>query len=482
MYHYSSTIKALLRLWAMVLLAAVTMVEAAFEARPGIRAAAMGYAHTAAVSDAYAVYWNPALLAGVSDMEMAGQYNKWMYSLLNNDLEQQFISLALPAGKWGTLGVNYGAFNSLQYYEQRYGLHYGVAFFRQRLYGGFGIEGLELGYRLDPYSVSDPFFAAYGQFARRLNTNLGLALDLHRHLRLAVTAHHLNRPNLALQTDQSAPLPLSGALGVSAHWAALQLATDLVWSEDRARPALRAGGEWQVAEPLRVQLGYGDRFLSGGLSVTALFYQWERQAFEEVFSRQVTTTRTVQVILEYAFRYPVGGLESDIGNQYIGFRITCGKVRNKERVKTERRNDALLPVSSERIRRVNTRFDDDRIETSPKERLSTPKADPSFESFRQSREQQKQRMDEHPAVEGSDLEALLEPLRTLFKDNVAEAEKYLRNVVVERPGVANGHLYLAAVLLASGHYKEAGESFEKALSIDASVGRYKKYFAPFTAK
>jgi hypothetical protein len=458
----------------MLILAISNLGLAAFTGRPGIRAAAMGYACTASANDAYAVYWNPALLPRLGGFELAGEYNKWMYQLLNNDLQNNDIALVLPGRSWGTCGVSYGAFTSAQYFEQQYGLFYGVALLQDRLYWGFGIRNLELGYRLDSYSMEDPFFAKFGRQIRQLNTNTGLALDLNSHFRLALAMQNLNRPNMALQRDQAVCLPLLGTFGVSAQWESLLLAADAEWSEARDRsPVFRVGGEWRVAEPLRIQFGYGDRFVSGGLALTSLVWLWEDRTYEEAYSSSLTTTTTLQVILEYAVRYPVSGIASDYGNQYIGFRLTLGKNREKEIVKADSYSDASLPATAKRISRVNTHFSHNRIQSKPQRRQRESSEEKTV--IRADSLTDKRDSDQHIETM-SDLDAVLAPLRALYNDDYVAMEKTLRNIVAERPEVANGYLYLAAVLQKRGQVVAARSSFETACRLDATLLGYEKYF------
>jgi tetratricopeptide (TPR) repeat protein len=457
---------------------------AAFSGRPGVRAAAMGYASTASAADAYAVYWNPALLPRLNAMEVAGEYNKWMYQLLNNDLQNNYISVVLPGHTWGTCGVSYGAFNSAHYFEQQYGFHYGVALLHDRLYWGFGVQGLDLGYRLDSYTAEDPFFARYGQRTRQINSNMGMALELNSHFRLALALQNLNRPNTALQRDQDVHLPLQGIVGVSAQWSSMLLTADAEWSDDGQNAAkVRFGGEWRAADPLHIQFGYGDRFVSGGLTLTSLVWLWEDRSFAEAYSSYFTTTTTLQVILEYAVRYPVSGIDSDYGNQYFGFRLTLGKKRAKEWVKSDDYSDASLPATAKRISRVSSHFSRSRIQNTPSKRQidlssepDTDDADAQRQGSLAARSDSLKENDKVDLENGVNLAAVLAPLRTLYNDDYELMEKTLRKVVSERPNAANGHLYLAIVLVKLERIEEAMTSFQTACQLDPTLVAYEPYF------
>lgn len=60
---------------------------------PGAKAAAMGGAYTAVVNDPTSLYWNPAGLAEIEDVQFAATYNKWLA-----DVYQGYVAIAFPNG------------------------------------------------------------------------------------------------------------------------------------------------------------------------------------------------------------------------------------------------------------------------------------------------------------------------------------------------------------------------------------------------
>jgi len=66
----------------------------------GTRAAGLGGASTASVSDATAMYWNPGALAGLRQTELVVEHSPWIA-----DLQHTFVGLAMPAGG-GVFGLS----------------------------------------------------------------------------------------------------------------------------------------------------------------------------------------------------------------------------------------------------------------------------------------------------------------------------------------------------------------------------------------
>ncbi len=67
----------------------------------GSRAEGMGGAFTAQVSDATALYWNPAGLAHIKQPQMVFNYFNWIA-----DMQYNYLGLAIPAGRRGTFGMS----------------------------------------------------------------------------------------------------------------------------------------------------------------------------------------------------------------------------------------------------------------------------------------------------------------------------------------------------------------------------------------
>jgi hypothetical protein len=67
---------------------------------PTARATAMGDAYATLASGSDAVYWNPAGLANGTNIELTGTHIVWLF-----DTRQSTLAASLPAGEWGSFGV-----------------------------------------------------------------------------------------------------------------------------------------------------------------------------------------------------------------------------------------------------------------------------------------------------------------------------------------------------------------------------------------
>lgn len=72
----------------------------------GPRANAMGGAYTSIANDATAMYWNPAGIANVGEVQAVFTYTK-MFA----DININYFGIVLPAGELGTFGLNVTALN-----------------------------------------------------------------------------------------------------------------------------------------------------------------------------------------------------------------------------------------------------------------------------------------------------------------------------------------------------------------------------------
>lgn len=93
-----------------------TTAAAFLKLDPSPRSVAMAGAHTAVADDAYAGHWNPAGLTQLKGPEGALMYNRYF-----QDLDQEFVSLALPLPSGSALGLAWNGLRVPKDLERRSG-------------------------------------------------------------------------------------------------------------------------------------------------------------------------------------------------------------------------------------------------------------------------------------------------------------------------------------------------------------------------
>jgi hypothetical protein len=215
----------------------------------GARALGMGSAFVGVADDPSALYWNPAGLGGLDDVELALNHNSWLAGIIQENAE-----LTLPAGVLGTLAasvdyINYGNLagydssgaSTGDYSADRYGINLGWG---KELAKGFS---LGLGLKGSTQSIS-------GQNYSNLAVDLGALIEPARGLRFGLTYTDLG--NQVAGYAQPADLNLGASFGFQAgrnnH---LLLAASGTW-ENNGVNTLQLGLEDVVHQFLSARAGY----------------------------------------------------------------------------------------------------------------------------------------------------------------------------------------------------------------------------------
>ncbi len=229
----------------------------------GAEAIGMGESQVAATDDLYASYWNPAGLAKLQKPQLALMHNEWFAGI-----NHEFVGVALPFGKIGTLGASasFLAFGELQ---------------------GRDREGNETTI-FRPYdlavifsyarSFGDAFaFGANAKFLREQiadETGTGIAFDFgglytfsDMPLTVGINAQHLG-PRVKF-IEEAFGLPVTFRLGAAYRlWKeALVLTTDIIRPSDNDI-ALAVGAGYTIGNVLQLRTGY--KYQIGGNDLGAI--------------------------------------------------------------------------------------------------------------------------------------------------------------------------------------------------------------------
>lgn len=208
----------------------------------GARASAMGEAFTAIANDGTSLYWNPAGLIQIKNMEFLATYNLWFQEIRQGYLSFSFPSLGGTVG----LGTNYVDMGDIEGRDEE-----------GNPTGDFGASDLHLflGYAKRFQKITLGFTAGWLNDTIKDSTksaflgSIGLLYPLNRQLTLGTAVQ-----NLGTQLGDD-PLPLTLKIGIAWNREALTLAADVAKPQDNDL-SLCLGAEWWIQEIIALRAGY----------------------------------------------------------------------------------------------------------------------------------------------------------------------------------------------------------------------------------
>ena len=215
----------------------------------GARALGMGSAFVGVADDASALYWNPAGLARLENLDLALNHNSWLAGII-----QENVELAMPAGILGGLAasVDYINYSTLAGYDSsgastgdysadRYGLNLGWG---KQLFPGFSVGA---GLKGSTQNVS-------GNNYSNLAVDLGLVLKPAKGFHIGLTYTDLG--NQVSGYAQPADLNLGASLGFDVNADNhLLIAAAGTW-ENNGVNTLQVGLEDVIHQFLALRAGY----------------------------------------------------------------------------------------------------------------------------------------------------------------------------------------------------------------------------------
>ncbi|MFH0948096.1 MAG: LysM peptidoglycan-binding domain-containing protein [Elusimicrobiota bacterium] len=299
---------------------------------PGVRSAALGGAFTAISDDANAVFYNPAGLYRVNKNEFLASYGRLYFGLDDNsNITDSIISYVNPFGKYGTAGIGvYSLSLSELYSERMISFSYG---FRVVPKLGFGVTLKSLSHKygsdewtdnaIDGSGVSlgtaDTAFAQ-GTSKSKLSSDFGVFYRLDSKYNLGFTMQNTNSPDIGLsETDR---VPKAYRTGFAYTPKTANMSIEILSKSDDTN--ITSGFEKYFLEKtiaLRGSLTFGSsdlRRLTLGLGVNQNNYK-----------------------LDYAFLYPLVGINDVYGTHKVSISILFGAVPNVEKLEPEFPNEAM---------------------------------------------------------------------------------------------------------------------------------------------
>lgn len=291
--------------------------RAAFEESVvGARPAAMGEAFSAIADDANALSVNPAGLGWIQHRELATSYSRLYMGLTDGSnlgsgglaYTQPFFKRGLPKG---AVGVGWQSFGLSQFYaEEIFILSYGRQILADwqlpRFYAGTSLKWMRKDYKLgaDPTAAANPYFKQYGLKAAGLSLDIGFLWRPLPNYSLAYSMSNVNRPDIGLHEKDL--VPHATRLGFAFHGSVFNAAVE-GFSEPPLQ-SLHVGAEqWLAAGRFAMRGGF-------------IFGNRDMQHLTAGFG-----LRASALVIDYAFRLPVKGIESTNGTHRLSLTMRFGR-------------------------------------------------------------------------------------------------------------------------------------------------------------
>lgn len=275
--------------------------ESAFSERNGVRPLGMAGAFVALADDTSAMMFNPAGLGQIERTEFATAYDKIYAGLGDDKLGRGSISYVHPSNSYGTLGLNLDLLHAPLYSETAVTFGYGTSL--KNLYFGLNLRGLFAGFGENEYTKIDPLFKDDNRLATGIALDGGLLYKPSNSVSLGLAVLNANQPNLALDKNADAKLPLTLQTGIALKLGNTIPAIDFVYRNkkigDKNDINIRAGIEsWLMNKDMALRAGMNFNEFALGASY--------------VFSR----SKNFDAKIDYAFRYPLSFKEDAISGTY----------------------------------------------------------------------------------------------------------------------------------------------------------------------
>lgn len=309
----------------MALTLAAVPARAAFEQiGAGARPIGMASAFTAVSDDAHAVHYNPAGLAQIRRGELTAGYGKLYAGLKDSsNIGSGFVGAAQPLkqGRWGVTGLGWTSL-SLEgaYREDAVSLGYGREFLVDGFFVGGSAKILKRSFGTDPYTQVDPVFIKYGQNTTHPSFDLGLLYRPSAAYSFGLAFKDLNQPNVGLAGTDKVPLEIRGGFGYHQR----QFVFDGEIARKDKDVAVSLGVEKWLLKSVGLRAGLTAGSRSKRDLATGIGYK--AGAFA----------------LDYAFVFPLAGIESTAGSHRFSLTVRFGKAAPEKAAWEFEEDDQIL--------------------------------------------------------------------------------------------------------------------------------------------
>ena len=278
----------------------VSDAESAFTDRGGVRPMGMGGAFVALADDSSAIMFNPAGLGQIEKARVAAAYDRLYAGLGDDTLGRGFVSYIQPAQDYGAFALNLNILNAPLYKETTITFGYGKPL--GSAYLGLNAKGLFASFEENDYTAMDPLFSD-GMSSNGIALDLGILYKLTDSTSFGLAILNVNEPNMALDKDADADVPLTLQTGVAMRFGNTVPTIDLTYRNKK----LNDDPDINLHFGLESWIADGSIALRGGIN----FHDMALGA-SYVFSRG----KNIEAQLDYAFRYPLFFKDDSISDIY----------------------------------------------------------------------------------------------------------------------------------------------------------------------
>ena len=261
----------------------------------------MGGAFVALADDTSAIMFNPAGLGQIDKAQVTAAYDRLYAGLGDDNLGRGLVSYVQPSQHYGAFALNLSLLNVPLYKETTVAFGYGRSF--GPAYLGLSVKGLFANFEENDYTRLDPLFNEYGTSTNEMALDLGFLYKLSDSMSFGLAALNVNQPNMALDEDADAEVPLTLQTGIALKLGSTVPTIDFTYRNK------------DLGDGKDINLHFGiESWLAGrsmALRAGVNFYDMAVGA-----SYAFGKGKGVDARLDYAFRYPLVFKEDAIGGTY----------------------------------------------------------------------------------------------------------------------------------------------------------------------
>ncbi|MBN1384555.1 MAG: LysM peptidoglycan-binding domain-containing protein [Elusimicrobia bacterium] len=290
----------------------------------------MGNAFTALADDVHTIYYNPAGLGRITRTEVTSGYGRLYWGLDDDsNLGSGFFGYTQPVGKLGTFGLGYLNFSLVGHYaENEFLLSYGKNIWKPVCLG-LNLKVLQQVVGQDIYTEIDPAFDYGGRDSKTsYSVDFGSLFSIGSRLYLALSITDMNQPDMIFHKTeqvQSSKIPYGFKAGFAYREDLLNVAVDVACKESVT----------QSESDIKIHTGAERWFFSNTFALRGGLGLGKREYKNTTMG---ASYKTGIFRFDYAFIYPLSGIEETYGSHRISLTLLFGR-SEEEPWRQVRRNE-----------------------------------------------------------------------------------------------------------------------------------------------